>query len=315
MDSRNFDALTRALTAARSRRGALGLLATLPLLGGRFPPLDLQARKKKRKKKKTCKSSQKKCGKRCIPLTGCCSSAECGASGACVNNTCSCASGFKNCNGACIPNSDCCRSDDCPGVQVCTGGDCACPSDTPNACPGDVCVNGNECCVDSDCGIGAACDDGSCHCPAGEVICGDTCCDVGPENEVCKIEFLPGDNRLTCQDGGCPETNFCADPNNYVCRAGAEIDDSDCVCLTSIDNVSLCSDSDVECAIDCSTDTDCQRHFGPNAYCIPMGRYCETFCLPRNRSGVCVYNSCSSAPERARRDGNRLRPLNGKTAR
>src|SRR5918996_1311582 len=56
MDGRHFDALTRTLTEAGSRRGLLGLLAALPVLGGLFALLDrdevdAKGRRKRRKKR------------------------------------------------------------------------------------------------------------------------------------------------------------------------------------------------------------------------------------------------------------------------
>jgi hypothetical protein len=87
---------------------------------------------------------------------------------------------------------------------------------------------------------------------------------------------------VACLGGGCPLTDFCNDPNTYTCTADG------CSCVTSIDNVSACSDFAIEECIECSSDGACVTALGQPAVCIPTGAHCQgpcsslelTFCVP-----------------------------------
>jgi hypothetical protein len=164
MDSNRFDAWTRALETATSRRTLLlGLVAAAlfaPLTG-----LDLEnaaAKKhhhKKHKKHKhhggsdDCPSGQTLCDTECISDDLCCDDADCASGQRCLGN------------GGCA--FDC--TDDilnCPGSAE---GDCACFADTDGSkvcgatnlfCEDEVFV---ECTVDADCEPGFQCS------PCGEV--------------------------------------------------------------------------------------------------------------------------------------------------
>jgi hypothetical protein len=157
MDADRFDDVIRTLTASPSRRTVLGLT-----LGGTLGSLlgiaDADAKKKKRKKKKKCKG-KKKCGKKCIPLTSCCTSADCGGGGAtCQNGTCACPAGEKNCQGACIPEIDCCTNADCGGGDlICEDGGCVCGGGALD-CSGSCCQPDDEICKQPD----AVCQSGGC---------------------------------------------------------------------------------------------------------------------------------------------------------
>jgi hypothetical protein len=109
MDARQFDAIARLFSAAgRTRRGLLGLLATLPVLGSPFALIDrdeadAKGRRKRRKKahkhgrprkhgkrkKKKCKpnSLAKTCAGQCGPIrNNCKKTVDCGSC-ACATNT------------------------------------------------------------------------------------------------------------------------------------------------------------------------------------------------------------------------------------
>lgn len=79
----------------------------------------------------TCGSGQKACGARCVPASGCCTTAECPVGAACdATGQCACPNGQKRCNGNCIPNASCCTTADCAGApagRTCQNGTCACP--------------------------------------------------------------------------------------------------------------------------------------------------------------------------------------------
>ncbi len=99
MDARHFDNLTRALSEASTRRGLLGLRATLPVLAGLFALLapdesDAKGRRKRRKKKhkhgkgrrrkhhKKCQadSKGKTCAGKCGPvINNCKKTVDCGS--------------------------------------------------------------------------------------------------------------------------------------------------------------------------------------------------------------------------------------------
>lgn len=275
MDSQRFDDLLRSLASGLSRRATIGAalsgLFASSSLGQLGEDADARKRRKKKKKKK-CKGGTKKCGKKCIPTTTCCSSSDCGNGGTCANGSCNCASGFKDCNGACIADDQCCAS--CPGDTVCTEGDCVCPDDAPFDCPGNVCVPGSQCCDTSDCSTGQTCDQGFCICSAGEIACGALCCDQS--DEICKVD---DENPPACQAGLCPTTDFCTDPDLYLCANDPE---SQCGCATTIEAANACIDlfGDIDCNNTCTTDDQC----GPGAVCIPGdATFCscaDNFCAP-----------------------------------
>jgi hypothetical protein len=125
VDDRDFDFLTRTISAGFTRRGLGRMLgaAGMASLVGRFAPQgNVEARTKGKKK---CKGNKKKCGGKCIRKTQCCKDAECDEGAACVGKACTCLTGFKPCLGGCIPEETCCV---CMGGQTCQGGACACPA-------------------------------------------------------------------------------------------------------------------------------------------------------------------------------------------
>jgi len=177
MDATRFDEFARALSTAGTRRGLLGLLVTLPLLGEALAFLDLDgadaaakgkekgkgrrkrrgrgdqnrelAAEKKRKKKKKCKppSTAITCAGKCGPVT----------------NTCK---KTVNC-GACVCNPNCAVCLTCqPGAD----GSGACvldPQQQGDACgaPGQVCQADGSCrCDVNSCPLNENCNAGVCGC-------------------------------------------------------------------------------------------------------------------------------------------------------
>jgi hypothetical protein len=112
MDGNRFDALTRAISFQRSRRGVLiGLTGGVLALLSPSPGHEADARRKKKKKKKS--------GATAPPPPG------------------GCPGGQKPCAGGCIPTAQCCTNADCPiSGQVCGSGQCACPAALPEICGG-----------------------------------------------------------------------------------------------------------------------------------------------------------------------------------
>jgi hypothetical protein len=283
MDSAHFDRLARIVSIALSRRGTLAALASGFIGTGSLALVDDAESKKKhkrrKKKKKKCKGGTRKCGKTCIPATGCCSSSDCG-NGTCVGNTCNCDSGLKNCNGTCIPEGDCCGA--CPGETICVGGDCVCPENAPFACPGDVCVISNQCCDTSECPSPQECFEGLCLCPGANAInCDALCCDG--TSEVCKLGTIDDERVASCQASSCPATDICSDfeTEEFVCAN--DLVERVCVCTSTVDliPVKVCVDlfslGDESCEA-CETNSQC----GTGRACVADGPACScgvNFCV------------------------------------
>src|SRR5215212_893718 len=101
MDADRFDTLARALTDARSRRGALA-----SLLGGTLGLLTLTETAGRHKKHKK---------KRKPPPVG-------------TTPPVACPEGQKSCRGSCLPSNQCCTDGDCPALRPsCQQGACTCP--------------------------------------------------------------------------------------------------------------------------------------------------------------------------------------------
>jgi hypothetical protein len=313
MDNTRFDDLLRNFASGSSRRKALVAMATSLFTAGSLAAFseDADARKKRKKKKKKCKGGTKKCGKQCIAATACCSSADCGGNGACVDGACDCGAGFKACDGACIPDIDCCGS--CPGDTVCEGGDCACPTGAPFACPGGACNEFDECCDASDCSGGLQCFNGACLCAgADDIPCGGACCNPG--TEVCDAP------SSTCEAGTCASfpNDWCNGSDFYVC-AGSDPDA--CACVSTVDATTACIDFAYPTTPDscnlCNSSADCDDGFvcingndgTGNDFCGCDSDFCVPLCSldalrsPRERS----VNAVSAEDIAARRRGGKRR--------
>jgi hypothetical protein len=220
MDAKRFDTIVRSLTAAGTRRGVLGFLATLPLLGG----LGLVASEdgaeaakrrkrnkrsqqtgqshnlnaeKKRKKKKKCKpkSQTTTCAGKCGPVKNTCKkTVNCGSC-ACDPGCAACFTCQEGPNtvGTCVVDTDqvgeaCGACGTCDGSGQCVG------CDAGLDCCGDACVDLQS---DSDnCGAcGEACEPGQ-SCQGG--VCGFTC----------GGDFCPSATEI-CDGGTCHACDVC----------------------------------------------------------------------------------------------------------
>jgi hypothetical protein len=178
-----------------------------------------------------------------------------------------CKGGKKKCGKKCIPKSQCCNDANCGEDQQCCNGEC---------------IDAFFCCTVSDClSDFYTCDAGLCTCPtASEIPCGsDFCCD--PATQVCKAN----ENLSECQDGSCPDTDYCDDPNIYFCGGPG-----DCSCVTSVDNETVCSDLFGECFA-CTTDAECTAELGEAAVCLDLsGQFCGA--CDTDVTTACVFASC-----------------------
>jgi hypothetical protein len=179
MDTTHFDCFIRSLTVAPSRRAVFGLSLTggiASLLG----LIDSQAKKRKRKKKKRKCKGRRKCGKRCIPKSSCCTDADCGplklcADGVCVVGQGSCPAGTDSCSldvlrcGPLDPRCFCFQNT--VGEVRCGEGDTL---DPVNPC--GECVNDGDCAALYPDDPGVFCTKGGDNCPcAGFTFCQRPC--------------------------------------------------------------------------------------------------------------------------------------------
>ena len=286
MDPRRFDALTRSLLAAASRRETVSTLLA-GLIAPLWPGLDAEGKrrrrhrhgphasdhrqshlgaekKKKRKKKKKCKvkCGDKQCGPSnckgkscgdCIPPTKCNARGQCVGclqGSQCASGTCCneiCCSGTEVCNGQ-GKCVDCLTSDDCGDGQVCTAAQHCC---TPN-CDGRRC-GPDGCGGNCACPTGATCNgNGKCICDQpGQVVCNGACI----EAECCADGVLPGVQcGDRCQAQPAPGLNCCS------FGSGCSADEQ---CCNHVSNGAVCHAG--ECCqpigADCGINTPCCEGF------------------------------------------------------
>jgi hypothetical protein len=215
MDEFKFAQALKDLAAASDRRHALRSLGLvgMALLAGFGMSDDGEAKKKKKGGgRKKCKGNTKKCGKKCIPSTNCCSNADCDG-GACAAGTCQCLGGSKPCDGACIPEEQCCDNGDCDDGNSCTLG--ICNSDRncsyPNKPDHSYCGGNNNQCSGGVCATPPNCTN------IGFCIHGSDCCSNVCEFVAGNFNCLPGSNPgQPCWYSDDCNTGTCV---GFVCRA------------------------------------------------------------------------------------------------
>ena len=204
MDARDFDRLTRALVRGGTRRGLIGLLAGLPVLGGlvAFFSEDEAAakgRRKRRKKRHKHGKPHKRHRRKCrgqARKTLC--AGRCGT----VRNRCgkriNC--GPCNCDPTCLICQTC---DTVSGQCVDKADDTACGA--CGSCQGGICVPfaDGTCCDDG------VCVDGQCQAEATLAMCEGRC---GSDDLPATFQCSGGGDAVPCPacDGGCA-ANGCAD--------------------------------------------------------------------------------------------------------
>ena len=255
MDESRFDALTRALTAARSRRRLARLLSGLAVSG----PLALlgidQTEAKGKKKKKRKKGSPPAPSPSPPPLAGCtgsCAGKVCGAGDGCSNpcQTGSCADGKTCQSGQCVSSGCPAGTRDCgaAGCQECCYGQAGsdnqcCPADRP------------DCHRDSVYGIYKRCAAGAvCQCPA-------------TYPAWCAFDSAPA----SCHS--CCTSNDCSRPGDRpTCWYG------NCVCPAEAPDW---------CPVATGpTEKKCTNHLTDEANCGWCGRNCGT-------GFTCVNGNCA----------------------
>lgn len=201
MDARRFDALSRALSAG-SRRNLLGVLATLPVLGGLFVlEEDAAEAKDRRRRRKHRHKSRKQPGTR---KKGCKPKGK-----------------GTVCAGKCGPvksRQTCGKTVDC-GPCNCTPPCCACfTCDAATQTYVSPCTASESCC-DHDCADlqtdSAHC--GTCGnaCEPGEACCAGGCADLQTDVDHCgTCGNACGDDEI-CVEGECQ-------PCNVICDGSVE---------------------------------------------------------------------------------------------
>jgi hypothetical protein len=182
MDARQFDALARTLTAQGTRRGLLGLLVTLPVLGGLvalLDPMESEAAGRRRRRKKRHKHGK---GRRRQH-----------------HKTCNAESKAKTCAGKCgIVKNTCKKKVDC--------GSCVCD---PLCLVCQVCDEATQSCVADPGQLGAACGDGQVCQSDGRCACsGESCgaCRTCASDGTCTTCLS---NNSLCEDGTCVACDVC----------------------------------------------------------------------------------------------------------
>lgn len=296
MDARHFDQLARTLAQASHRRGLLGVLAALPLLGSllafleRVETADAKRRKRKRKrKKKKCKARSKArtCANRCGRVkNNCKKKVNCGP--------CDCGGGCPVCK-TCNARTGVCEPD--PGKER-------------DACgtPGQVCQADGTC----------ACDAGSC--PAGQHCQGAVCvCDSGSCAGCCDEagECQPGTGNSRCGKGGaactqCTEPDTCGggDPGTpgicgctpSTCPVGANCGTVPNVCGGPVSCGAPCANPTPVCVENVCTACTSNAQCGAGQVCCDgscfAGICCaDAGCQPTGND--CVDHQCRCGPNAA----------------
>jgi hypothetical protein len=318
MDARHFDALTRTLSEAGSRRGLLGLLAALPLVGGLVALLaqdegeargHRHRRRVKRHKHGRGRRRQHHRKKQCQPNS---KAATCAGTCGSVKNNCqktvdcgSCA-----CEPPCAVCFTCEDGPNTPGTcvvdpeqqgqacgdpgQVCQAdGRCACDG---SSCPGCLTCQSDGACGDP-CGGTGCCDSGACVDGTDDAACGtggDDCVACTPP-ETCGGGGTPG----VC---GCPPTTCVAQSKNCGTiddGCGGTIDCGTCdpsgstpICVNNV--CSACSVTHPCSSGCCLSDGSCQPGSSDSA-CGGTGQTCDVCEVGEAcSSGTCVVLPCGA---------------------
>jgi hypothetical protein len=326
MDPERFDRIAMRMGGGSSRRGMLGLLATLPVLGGLFALLEpdelaAKGRRKRRKKahkhgkgrrrkhkKPKCKPHAKTCAGKCGPVkNNCKKTVDCGS--------CACDPPCGTCE-ICTADFVCEPCDPCCDDVCCDQANAVCRAETGACCVPDskdqTCHN--QCgAVVNNCGISVDC--GSCACdPPCEVcfICDEatTTCVVDPEQQgdPCGStgQVCQADGTCACDADSCPVGRVCVDgscvPDPGTCTAGQDLCRDGvapcgpgCQCVTTTSSATFCGIGLATCS-DCSSDEDCTAVTGPGSVCADYtGNFCS--CRQTNRRacvapcGQCTNNA------------------------
>lgn len=252
MDSHRFDAITKGLSQARSRRSLTRFLGGLAL--GVLPATQLS---------REASAALLLGGERCT------SKAQC-KSGRCLNpDKCDCTQRSCRCTCACSNTSD-------PRIR------CKQPS---NPCKRMVCTDSGQCKVKNRTG---SCQDSTGN--TGTCLDG-TCCIPNCAGKRCDADDGCGRNcdctrGQACVSGTCGEcpADTCTNPTPCgTTRLG-----DPCRCFTSTEDQVACItiNEDARCQSTACSDSQCTTDLGKEAICVdfagcPLGDTCRFWCLPK----------------------------------
>jgi hypothetical protein len=281
MDADRFDALSRALTTAPSRRKTLGaLLGALfasALPGSVLDPLDAAGKRTRKGQRRATRKDRRREAARLE--SGEVSASDVGVASHCLPPGAKpCRKGSQCCSGRCKRKKRKCL--DCAtGTTYCAAQEkCVAPGTCTTSCAtGMADCNGDGFCETNTTNSNEHC--GTCNnsCDTGETCVNSVCTDGG---KTCSPDPCPGDK--VCN----PSTGFCTCPDNTVqcefrtnlCTTDANTDSTRCGlncvdCSTIQDGYRCCNG---QCGNGCSPGTNgCDLSpCGPNCEQCPAGKTC-----------------------------------------
>jgi hypothetical protein len=291
LDARWFDSLVRTLAVSGRRRDVLGVLATLPLLGGLLSPFaeETEGRGRRKRRKKGHKHAQgdgkkNRKGKRKRKNKG---KGE---------EPCQPESAAQTCEGKCGTVQNTCQK-----PVDCDPCDCDPPCGACETCSNDlICEACDPCCDDVCCNQASAvchADSGACCMPDSRAqTCGDACGDV-VNNCGISVDCGP----CTC-GSGCPECKVC-DEDADACIPDAQQVGDGCGAVGQV-----CR-ADGTCSCEVATCPDCTACAG-NGLCEVCAGCCEDGqCVAScGACQVCADGQCVSCPDCCDGDGGVCRP-------
>jgi len=309
MDDRSFDALTRALGGAATRRGAIAVLGAMLAGAG---ALETAAKRKRGRHRDdaTHAAGKRKNRKRCTPA--------CTGNLSCVRQQCVCETAL--CGAACCAAGQVCQRGRCAGAaDLCHDLAESCGDGTP-CCDGLQCASGNgggpvacwplpggECEADAECAYGHHCAGGACVADPPPTVCTPSTC--AAEGATCGSVPDGCGGTLACGSCSGPQTCGGAGTANacgcaaVTCTGGKSQDPASCQCVCpsgETDCAGTCKDLQADdancgaCGTACSGGATCQS----GACACPTGQVtCGGSCVDTQTDdahcGAC-NTACSS---------------------
>lgn len=285
MDDRRFDAITKALAKAGTRRRLLRSLVGTALGGllARAGPIAAADRRRNGGGEQPRPDNRRPVGAAQDGEGGELAAPNRGG-GRCSRLNQKCGKDAKCCNGqslACKGKRCRCKAGTVPQGGSCVPVPAACPSGQKR-CADGRCVVQNLCCEDDECPGELECqDDNRCRCPSGQKQCGATVCI--PVNQCCG----GCSGGKTCQNGTCRCPTGQADiagTCRRTCQTGGggnACGSAQCVCNPTVEGATVCLDLDsISCnnqpctgSADCGSNEVCRNLFCSGAdrpFCVRL---------------------------------------------
>lgn len=293
MDDAHFDALTRVLSSADSRRGLLAFLAALPVLGGLlawFEREDAAAKERRKRRKKRHKkrhnsgkgkhkrkNQKAKCTPQPVDVTcaGKCGAVQnnCKQTVECPACTCSppCDT-CQTCNGTTCENCDPCCNEVCcqQAGSVChaSSEECCLPDSTAVTCDGKCGPVLNNCGFEIACGP-CTCDPACLACKVCDEDTGDCVADPSQQGDACG-PAQTCDHGTVNPQGSCNASGTCVPGTPVSCGACEQCDGNACAACSPCCEGVCCAQATAICHVNtgvcCDPDskaTTCDGKCGP----------------------------------------------------